>query len=50
MPSVVIVPGELGQPVGFTAANVSVGLLCIALAGRSIISGSCQRTVLGPDR
>lgn len=50
MPSVVIVPGELGQPVGFTAANVSVSLLCIALAGRSIISGSCQRTVLGPDR
>lgn len=49
-PSLVIVPGELGQPVGFAAANVSVSLPCIALAGRSIISGSCQRAALGPDR
>lgn len=50
MPPVSVVPGELGQPVGSAAANVSVSLSCIALAGRSVISGCCQRAVPGLDR
>lgn len=48
--SLMVVPGELGQPMGFVALNVSNSLWCIALAGRSVIPGSCPRTVPGPDR
>lgn len=44
------VRAELGQPVGLVAANVSLSLLRIALAGCLMIWGSCQRAVPGLDR